>query len=60
MTATVTAEPTDAVLARGGDQPDPALRAVLEALAYVRDPELDERSPARLRGIVQCLSGGSR
>ena len=61
MTARVTAEPTDAVPAGGGDQPDPAMRAVLEALASVRDPELDE--PITSLGFVASCSvsaAGSR
>jgi metal-sulfur cluster biosynthetic enzyme len=50
MTADVIAEPTDSVLVRGGD-PDPSqLSAVLEALAAVRDPELDE--PITALGFV--------
>jgi metal-sulfur cluster biosynthetic enzyme len=42
MTADVTAKPTPAGLVRGGDTDPPQLPAVLEALAAVRDPELDE------------------
>lgn len=50
MTADVTAEPTHSVLVRGGD-PDPSqVPAVLEALATVHDPELDE--PITALGFV--------
>jgi metal-sulfur cluster biosynthetic enzyme len=57
MTESVTAEPSDAALAGGGDEPDPALDAVLEALASVRDPELDE--PITSLGFVASCSVGA-